>query len=163
MSIKKSKNIYIFANKTNNVYETDIKSYNKFLTENISKTYQKTNSKAYNSINKETKTIAEEFERQSRLFSQNKRIYHLKDHKEDFRSSPKYRLINPAKTAIGKVGNLFVENLNKKDRELLSVNQWQNSDAVIGWFRNIKNKSKCIFMQFDIKELYPSIFNDLLI
>ena len=62
MSIKKSKNIYIFAYKTNNLCETDINSYNKLLIENISKTYRKTNDKVYNSINKEAKVIAEEFE-----------------------------------------------------------------------------------------------------
>ena len=62
ISIKKSKNIYIFADKTNNLYETDISSYNKLLTENISKTYRKTNNKSYNSINKEAKAIAEGFE-----------------------------------------------------------------------------------------------------
>ena len=39
-SIKKSKNIYIFADKTNNIYETDIKNYNKLIIDNISKTYK---------------------------------------------------------------------------------------------------------------------------
>ena len=43
----KSKNIYIFADKTNNLYETDINSYIELLTENICKTYQKTKNKAY--------------------------------------------------------------------------------------------------------------------
>ena len=46
MSIKKSKNIYFFADKTNDLYVTDINSDNKLLTENISKTYRKTNNKA---------------------------------------------------------------------------------------------------------------------
>ena len=61
MSISKSKNIYSFADKTNNLYGTGINNYNKLLTENISKTYRKTNNKPYNSINKEEKIIAEEF------------------------------------------------------------------------------------------------------
>ena len=38
-SIKRSKNIYIlFADNTNNLFETDIKKYNKLLINNISKT-----------------------------------------------------------------------------------------------------------------------------
>ena len=37
-SISKSKNIYIFVDKTNNLYETDMKNYNKLLINNISKT-----------------------------------------------------------------------------------------------------------------------------
>ena len=43
-SIKKSRNIYIFADKTNNLFEADVKNYNKLLTNNISKTYKKSNS-----------------------------------------------------------------------------------------------------------------------
>ena len=43
-----------------------------------------------------------------------------------------------------------------------SVNQWRNTDSVITWFENIKSKSKCIFMQYDIEEFYPSISEDLL-
>ena len=39
-SIRKSKNIYIFADETNNLYETDIKNHNKLLINNISKTYK---------------------------------------------------------------------------------------------------------------------------
>ena len=31
-SIKKSRNIYIFVDKTNNLYEADVKNYNKLLT-----------------------------------------------------------------------------------------------------------------------------------
>ena len=40
-SIKRSKNSYIFVDKTNNLYETDVKKYNKLLINNISKTYKK--------------------------------------------------------------------------------------------------------------------------
>ena len=36
--IKKSKNVFIFADKTLNIYETDKNTYSKLLTENISKT-----------------------------------------------------------------------------------------------------------------------------
>ena len=165
ISIKKSKNIYIFADKTNNLYETDISSYNKLLTESISKTYRKTNNKAYNSINKEAKAIAEGFEIGDRVdcLAKTNTFITLKDHKENFRSNPKCRLINPAKSEIGKVSELFIENINTKVRELSSVNQWRDSDAVINWFQNIKNKNKCIFIQFDIEEFYPSISKDLLL
>ena len=37
------------------------------------------------------------------------------------------------------------------------------SDTVINWFKNIDNKSNCIFMQFDIEEFYPSISKGLLV
>ena len=43
-----------------------------------------------------------------------------------------------------------------------AVNQWRDADSVITWFESIKNKNKCIFMQYDIEEFYPSISEDLL-
>ena len=43
-----------------------------------------------------------------------------------------------------------------------SVNQKRNTDSVITWFENIKNKNKYIYMQYDIEEFYPSISEDLL-
>ena len=46
--------------------------------------------------------------------------------------------------------------------EMSSVNQWRDTDSVITWFENIKSKNKCIFMQYDIEEFYPSISEDLL-
>ena len=37
-SIKKSKNVFIFADKTRNIYDADKNTYKKLLTDNISKT-----------------------------------------------------------------------------------------------------------------------------
>ena len=59
VSIKKSKNIYIFADKTNTLYETGIKSYNKLLINDISETYKTSDSTILNTINTEAKNIAE--------------------------------------------------------------------------------------------------------
>ena len=46
-SIKKSKNVFIFADKTRNIYEADKNTYKKLLTDNISKTYEKKRSIIY--------------------------------------------------------------------------------------------------------------------
>ena len=56
----------------------------------------------------------------------------------------------------------YFEKLNSKVRDLSLVNQRQETSTVINWFRKIKNKKKCIFMQFDIEEFYPSVSKDLL-
>ena len=37
------------------------------------------------------------------------------------------------------------------------LNQWNNTDVVIDWFKQIKNKNFYKFATFDIKEFYPSI------
>ena len=36
-------------------------------------------------------------------------------------------------------------------------NLWKNSTDTTEWFRNIKNKSKATFIQFDMIDFYPSI------
>ena len=51
-------------------------------------------------------------------------------------------------------------NIDSKVRDFSSVNQWQETCIVINWFRNIKKKKKCTFMQFGIKEYYPLISKD---
>ena len=85
----------------------------------------------------------------------------MKDHKSKFSSNPRCRLINPAKSEIGKISGHFLQQLNSKVRDLSSVNQWQ--ETVINWFKNMKSKKKLIFMQFDVEEFYPSISKELLL
>ena len=93
----------------------------------------------------------------------------MKDHQSNFISSkligsnPKCRLINPAKSEIWKISKYIIQQLNSKVRNVSPVNQWQETSTVINWFRNIKNKKKCIFMQFDIEEIYLSISKELLL
>ena len=65
-SIKKSRNIYIFADKTNNLYEADVKNYNKLLISNISKTCKKSDSTIFNTINREAKNIAGKYAKAER-------------------------------------------------------------------------------------------------
>ena len=48
----------------------------------------------------------------------------IKDHKENFRTNPKYRLINPTKSEIGKVSKIILENINNKVRKTTKLNQF---------------------------------------
>ena len=139
-SIKKYKNI--FADQTNNLYETDIKNYNKLLINNISKTYKKSDPTIFNTINKEAKHIAESYDIAERVdcFAKSNAFITLKDHKENFQSNPKCRLINPAKSEIGKASKLFIENINTKVRDISSFNQWRDTDSIITWFESTKIK-----------------------
>ena len=86
----------------------------------------------------------------------------IKDHKDDFRSNPKYRLLNPTKSNLGKISKSILQKVNKKIRDKLNLNQWRNSSQVIEWFNNIDQKSQYSFTTFDIKEFYPSIKEELL-
>ena len=58
-------------------------------------------------------------------------IITLKDHKDDFNVNPKCRLINPAKSELGKVSKIKIENINNEVRAETRVNQWKNTGDVI--------------------------------
>ncbi len=47
-------------------------------------------------------------------------------------------------------------------RKTLNLNQWKNTQNVIEWFGNIKEKHMHCFISFDIVDFYPSISENLL-
>ena len=81
----------------------------------------------------------------------------IKDHKDDFRVNPKYRLLNPTKSELGKISKHILQQISTNIRIALNMNQWQNLSEVIKWCKNIKNKNLHTFTVFDIQEFYPSI------
>ena len=162
--IKSSQKAFIPADKTRNFYEMDKTSYDKLFIQNVTKTYKKADNSYYNNINKEAKSIAKKLNLEEKVecLAKPNAFITLKDHKEDFSSNPKCRLINPAKAELGKVSKVKLDNINEKVRISSKVNQWHNTNEVIEWFKNIKEKESCTFIQFDIEEFYPSISRSLL-
>ncbi len=47
-------------------------------------------------------------------------------------------------------------------RKILNLNQWKNTQNVIEWFGNIKEKHRHSFISFGIVDFYPSISENLL-
>ena len=86
----------------------------------------------------------------------------LKDHKPNFENNPKTRLINPAKNEIGRISKVILEQINYKLRQALKVNQWRSTSDVLDWFSKITDKKSHTFLQFDVKDFYPSISKKLL-
>ena len=86
----------------------------------------------------------------------------LKDHKANFQNNPKVRLLNPTKCQIGKISKKLLERIVKQLRSKLKLNQWQNTDAVIEWFKGLSDKKRKRFIQFDLESFYPSITPELL-
>ena len=113
----------------------------------------------YNKINKQAKIITNNYRVSERVdcLAKSNTFISLKDHEPNFSSNPKCHLINPVKSEIGKISKYFLEQVTSKFRDLSLVNQWQETSTVIHWFKNMKNKKKCIFTQFDTEEFYPSI------
>ena len=146
------------------MYELTTDEYNKLLTENISKIYRKCNLSTMYIINAEAKVIVEDLKIDKRIeqYNQKQSFIMLKDLKENLKNNPKHRLINPAKSEIGIVSKEHTDTINKIIREKTYVKQWRNTDAVVMWFQNIKNKDISLFIKFDIVDFYP-ISKDLLI
>ena len=56
-SIQSSKKVFVFADKTRNIYKMKKSFYEKRLTDNITKTYKQSNNKIYNGISLEAKHV----------------------------------------------------------------------------------------------------------
>ena len=162
--INSSNKIFVFADKTRNIYETSLDTYNKLLHDNITKTYKHGSEDNISEINNELKHIADKLSIGNRIECMKKReaFISLKDHKENFEKNPKCRLINPAKSDSGKISKLILDKVNTHLRTILNVNQWRNMQNVIEWFGNIEQKSRHSFISFDIVDFYPSISENLL-
>ena len=162
--IKNSTKAFIPADKTTNLYELDKAQHDNLLKNSITATYKKTNQDSINTINQEAKNIATELHIQDRTerIAERQAFISLKDHKDNFANNPTCRLINPAKSEIGRVSKQILEKINTDLRSKSELNQWKNSAPVINWFTNIPNKQQHTFAIFDIESFYPSISEELL-
>lgn len=162
--INNSTKAFIPADKTNNYYEVDKTTHDKLIMDSITSTYKKANTNTIITINNEAKDIATNLniaDRAERM-AQRQAFITLKDHKDNFQNKPAFRLINPAKSEIGRISKQLLENINTTIRRKTSLNQWKNSTSVINWFSSIQDKHQHTFAVFDIENFYPSITEKLL-
>ena len=87
----------------------------------------------------------------------------FKDHKPYFENKLQLRLINPSKTELGIISKNFIQNIVLYIQKNSHNNLWKNLTDTIEWFRNIKNKSKATFIEFDIIDFYLFISKEVLI
>ena len=133
----------------------DRETYEKLLHENIKKTCKKTDKKSVRAINVDAKKIAKDLELEDRIEKMQKsECYVTVKHKEDFPHKI-CQLINPSKSDIGKLSKIILDKINSDVLSSVQVNQWKNSQAVVEWFKNIRNKNNASFIVFDIKSFYP--------
>ena len=132
-SINSSPDVFIFVDKTNNIYKAPPKQYNKLRKKNVTKIYKKSTERLKKSINLEAKNIAKKLDLAERVecLVKNPAFITLKDHKENFQASLPCRLINPSKSVLGKVSKVKLEKIDQVLIKNLDVNQWKNSSSVI--------------------------------
>ena len=162
--IKKLDKLLVPADKSSNLYSLSREQYDKLLRENVTKTYKKADGGTMKRINKEAKEIAEELKIEGKVhcMAEREAFITLKDHKENFKANPKCRLINPAKSEIGKISKQILQGINAAVTKALALNQWRNTQDVLKWFEAIGNKNSAKFLKFDVVDFYPSITEKLL-
>ena len=84
-------------------------------------------------IDNEAKQIAQNLGLADRIevYGEARAFITLKDHKENFENAPKCRLINPAKTNIGKISKQILQKINREVREKTELTQWQSTGEVL--------------------------------
>ena len=85
----------------------------------------------------------------------------MKDHKANFNSAPKCRLLNPTKSNGGRVSKTILDQANNAIIAETKLRQWTSTDQMLQWFVELDG-SKYSLMKFDIVEFYPSITQQLL-
>ena len=157
--IMSSEAVFVPADKTTNMYKLSRESYDKLLHDNITAEYKKAHDEAKKSIDREACRIADNLNLSDRIdkFAESTAFITIKDHKKHFPNTITCRLINPAKSQIGKISKHHLQLMNKAIRDKTNLHQWQNTSTVISWFNSIPNKSSCKFLQLDIVNFYPSI------
>ena len=86
----------------------------------------KTSDSFQKETNLESKVITEylELEDKTEILPQQHTFLFMKDHEPNFRNHPKCRLINPAKSNLGKVIRQLLDNINSAERKSAKFQQW---------------------------------------
>ena len=114
--------------------------YRKQLRNNISKDYRKMSECEILSIDQEVAIIAKQLYIDWRVDRQacEDALLTVKDHKDDFPNKISYRLINPAKSEIGRVSKIILQRINHEVRSHQPTNQVRSTAEVLNWFRLVK-------------------------
>ena len=115
-------------------------------------------------VNGEAKEIAKFYQIADRanIYSTEKPFVNLKDTKATFSSNPSCRLLNPAKTSVGKISKSILDKIIPKIKKKCGLDQWRSSSETIHWFLNLDNTRSLKFLKLDIDAYYPSISISLL-
>ena len=162
--IKSKKEVIIPADKTNNFYALPYDKYSQLMEKNIHKEYKKTDEKTLYDVTQGDKHIADNYDIGDRVYATVKQpcFATIKDHKEDFQTNTKTRLINPMKSEIGKISKQLLSKIVKNVKDKTKLKQWTKTTEVIDHFKDIENKQKASFIQADVENFYPSITEELL-
>ena len=156
---KESEIIFLKSDKSGNLYEIEKGKYKQMMFKEVVKNYKKAPPDLEKELNSEAKMLAHRLGIADRVEKYNTKncFIMIKDHKSDFKTNPECRLINPAKTQIGRFSKIIVQEICNSLRLALNINQWRSTKDCIKWFEEYEKDDRCSFIKYDIKDFYPSI------
>ena len=162
--LKNDDRVIIAADKTTNHYAVEKSDYHEHLHKSVTNDYKLANKDFIHQCSMKDKEITDKLEISERVYSASlgSAFVTVKDHKPNFINNIQCRLLNRAKTNVGKISKQKLAKVVAVVKQKSGLNQWKNSDSVIDWFKNLQGKKKMSFIQFDICNFYPSITPTLL-
>ena len=161
--IQESEDIIVSADKSRQKYRIPPQEYNKMVHDNITSQYRKDADNSILTTNSAAAAIAKKLDIEDRVdkFTESEAFITVKDHKINFPTKLQCRLINPAKSNIGRVSKEMLSNIVIHVQSATGSNQWRNTSNVINWFDELEAKPFLTFFKFDIVSFYPSITKKL--
>ena len=143
-SLKSGGSVVVEADKTSNLYKMSPEKYKQLLQQNVTKDYKVAPPGIKRDIDKRTNIIAKSLriEDKMEVYTSSPCFLTLKDHKENFQSNPKCRLINPAKSNLGQVSRSILKRITASVKEETGVNLWTSTGDLTEWFKNLSSLKK---------------------
>ena len=96
-------------------------------------------------------TTKHDIGKKAEIMAQRRAFITLKDHRENPPKNTNCRLINPAKSNLGRVSKSVLDKISQKLLTATGANQWRNTKAVIGGLRKSTTRTeKHSFIVFEI-------------
>ena len=160
------KMVIVKSDKTSNLYYATPQLYKKLMINSLTSEYSISPNDPTTKMNNDASLFLSHNNISNRKvpkFQKAEAFITIKDHKPNFPHSIKCRMINPAKSFLGKCTKVILQEHIAEIRSKTELTQWINSDSVIEWFNKIEDKPHKCFINFDIKNFYPSITKDHLL
>ena len=111
--IKESGKIFVKSDKSGNLYKIEKEKYRQMICKEVVKNYKKAPPNLEKELNEEAKMLAHKLGIVDRVEKYNSKncFITIKDHKSNFKTNPECRLINPAKTQIGRISKIIVQEI----------------------------------------------------
>ena len=162
--IKSDGKMFVSADKTVNIYKVGTEVYQNLVNKEVNADYKKASVNSVKKVEEAEKKLVSDLGLSDRVFqSKKKKAYiTLKDHKDNFANNPKARLINPAKTEVGKISKIKLDSMIREIRTKTLLKSWRATNDTLCWFNALPNRQLQTFLEFDIVSFYPTISELLL-